>query len=203
MRFSDPQKFTILSAAIIISVTIATGYAASIFYRQEMIARELDSMHELVSAVTREEEADEHLFLENLKDYADGAAQENLKHSFRALTRLSGLFQIKVFNADKIIAWSTVNEFIGTRQTQHMAAVTRALSDGLPTVFNPALTLANNGNVMELYVPFRLGPKDGPVAGVVSVYRSSGFIDSAIRRGTYLLWLATGLGGIIDRKSVV
>ena len=35
------------------------------------------------------------------------------------------------------------------------------------------------------------------MAGVVSVYRSSASIDAAIQQGVQLLWLVTGLGGII------
>ena len=156
MRFSDPQKFTIISAVIIVCVTVATGYTASVFYRHAMIERELDSMHELVRSVAREEEAEEHLSLKNLQNYAESTSQEHLERSFRTLTRLPGFFQIKVFNSDKTIVWSTVTEFIGTSQTQHMEAVARALSDDVPMAFNPVFALANNNNLMEFYVPFRL-----------------------------------------------
>jgi signal transduction histidine kinase len=197
MRFSDPQKFTIISAVIIVIVTVATGYTASVFYRRAMIERELDSMHELVRSVAREEEAEEHLSLKNLQNYAESTSQEHLERSFRTLTRLPGFFQIKVFNSDKTIVWSTVTEFIGTRQTQHMEAVARALSDDLPMAFNPVFALANNNNLMEFYVPFRLEAESTAVAGVVSVYRSSGSIDAAIQQGVQLLWLVTGLGGVI------
>jgi signal transduction histidine kinase len=197
MRFNDPQKFTIISAFIIIFVTVATGYTASVFYRRAMIERELDSMHELVRSVAREEEAEEHLSLKNLQNYAESTSQEHLERSFRTLTRLPGFFQIKVFNSDKIIVWATVTEFIGTRQTHHMEAVARALSDDVPMAFNPVFALANNNNLMEFYVPFRLEAESTRVAGVVSVYRSSGSIDAAIQQGVQLLWLVTGVGGII------
>lgn len=197
MRFGDPQKFTIISAIIIICVTIATGYTASIFYRRTMIERELNSVRDLVQLIAREEEAEQELSPEDLKNYAEHTAKENLSHTFGALTRLPGFFQVKVFNSDKIIAWSTVTEFIGTKQTRHMEAVARALSDGAPATFNPGLTETNNDHLIEFYLPFKLGAKGGAIAGVVVLYRSSSSIDTAIEQGVHLLWLVSGLGGIL------
>lgn len=194
MRLTDPQKFTIVSAIIVMCVTVATDYTASSFYRQAMIERELQSMHELVQLVTQEEEDEKHLSSWDLKNYTESTAIEHLKHSFSSLTRLADLTQVKVFNANQEIAWSTTTEFIGTKWTQHPEAVARALANGAPLVFNPARV---NKNLVEYYIPFKLGGESSSVAGVVAVYRSSDLIDAAIQRGVYLLWLVTGLGGFI------
>jgi signal transduction histidine kinase len=197
MRFSDPQKFTMASAVIIICIIIAIDYTASVFFRQAMIERELNSMQDLVRSVVFQEEEEKHISPWDIKNYTENTAKENLAHTFRALTRLPGFFQVKVFNSDAIIVWSTVSEFIGTNQTHHAEAVARALSDDLPRAFNPTAALADNSNLIEFYVPFRLASENSSVAGVVSVYRSSSMIDAAIQKGVLLLWLITGLGGII------
>lgn len=194
MRLTDPQKFTIVSAIIVMCVTVATDYTASSFYRQAMIERELHSMHELVQLVTQEEEEEKHLSSWDLKNYTESTAIEHLEHSFSALTRLADLTQVKVFNANQEIAWSTTTEIIGTKRTQHPEAVARALENGAPLAFNPARV---NKNLIEYYIPFKLGGESNSVAGVVAVYRSSDLIDAAIQRGVYLLWLVTGLGGFI------
>jgi signal transduction histidine kinase len=197
MRFSDPQKFTIISAVIIFCVSIATGYTASVFYRQTMIERELKSVHDLVQLIAREEEAEKEFSAQDLKNYAERAANEHLSHTFGALTRLPGFFQVTVFNSNQIIAWSTTTEIIGTKQTQHIEAVARALSDGSLSAFNPGLAEANNDHLIEFYVPFGLGAEGSVMAGVVGLYRSSASIDAAIQQGVHLLWLVNGVGGII------
>jgi signal transduction histidine kinase len=196
MRLSDPQKFTIVSAVIIAFVTVATGYAASSFFRQAMLEREADSMSQLVRSVTLEEEEEGNLSSWSLNNYVESAAQVHLAQSFDALTRLPGLFQIKVFNEGQTIVWSTVTEFIGTQQSHHLKAVAQALSDGRPKAFNLVLPGAKD-RLIEFYVPFRLESVGNSVAGVVSVYRSSDSIDASIRQGVYLLWLVTGVGGIV------
>jgi signal transduction histidine kinase len=196
MRLSDPQKFTVVSAVIIVLVTAATGYAASLFFRRAMIDRELDSMHELVQSVAGEEEVEGNLSSADLKNYSQGSAQANLERSFRTLTRLPGFFQIKVFNSDQVIVWSSAPEFVGTQKSHHPEAVARALSDDLPTAFNPVFP-GSDENLIEFYVPFRLETGSASVSGIVSVYRSSDSIDASIRQGVHLLWLVTGLGGIV------
>jgi signal transduction histidine kinase len=197
MRFSDPQKFTIVSAVIIIFVTIATGYTASVFYSQTMIERELHSVHDLVQLIAREEEEENEVSSQDLKNYAENSAREKLSHTFGALTRLPGFFQVKVFNSDQIIAWSTMTELIGTKQTHHEEAIARALSDGVPAAFNVGLAGSNYEHLMEFYVPFRFGLESIAATGVVGLYRSSAAIDAEIQQGVYLLWLVNGLGGII------
>jgi two-component system, NtrC family, sensor histidine kinase HydH len=196
MRLSDPQKFTIVSAVIVVLVTAVTGYAASGFFRRAMIERELDSMHELIRSVASEEEAEGNLSTGYLKGYSEDIAQKSLQRSFRTLTRLPGFFQTKVFNSDQVIAWSSASELIGTQQSHHLDAVARALLDDLPAAFNPVLP-GMNESLIEFYVPFRLEAEGDAVAGVVSIYRSSDAIDASIRQGVYLLWLVTGLGGIV------
>jgi signal transduction histidine kinase len=197
MRFSDPQKFTIISAVIVVGVTVATSFIASSFYRQAMIERELYVTHDLVRSVTREEEEENDLSSWDLKNYAESTAKEHFEHSFNALTRLPGFSQIKVFDPDQTIVWSNVTEFIGTKQTLHSEAVARAIANDVPAAFTPVLTEATNNNLIVFYIPFRLGAESSPVAGVISLYRSSDPIDAAIQQGVHLLWLVTGLGGII------
>jgi signal transduction histidine kinase len=197
MRFSDPQKFTIISAVIIICVTIATGYTASVFYRETMIERELNSVHDLIQLIAREEEEENEVSSLDLKNYMKNSAREKLSHTFGAPTRLPGFFQVKVFNSDQIIAWSTMPELIGTKQSHHAEAIARALSDSVLAAFNVGVSGSNYEHLMEFYVPFRFGLECIAATGVVGLYRSSAAIDAAIERGVHLLWLVNGLGGII------
>jgi signal transduction histidine kinase len=199
MHVSNPKTFTIVSAIIVIGVLAATGFTASVFYRQAMIERELSVMHDMVRVLVREEATEASISAWDLKNYAENAAKEHLEHSFTALTGIPDFVAVKVFNPDARVAWSTETELIGTFQSHHMQAVKQALADDIPSVFNPALVGTThdilNYKLIEYYIPFKLGADGDPVAGVVSVYRSSSSIDAAIREGVLLLWLVTGLGG--------
>jgi two-component system, NtrC family, sensor histidine kinase HydH len=195
MQLSDPQRFTLVSVIIVATVMIATGIAAPAFYRQAMTDRETEVMQEMISIITREEEAEGYLSASYLANYGESAASANLATSFRSLTRLPGFFRIKVFGPDRNIAWSDDAGLIGTAQTHNPQAVARALQEDLPSAFNPALPVPDFENLIEFYIPFHLGGSSA-VAGVVSLYRSAGPIDAAIRQGVFLLLTLFGIGGL-------
>jgi signal transduction histidine kinase len=178
------------------TVMIATGIAAPAFYRQAMTDRETEVMQEMISIITREEEAEGYLSASYLVNYNESAAKADLERSFRSLTRLPGFFRIKVFGPDRKIAWSDDAGLIGTTQTHNPQAVARAFVEDLPTAFNPAFAVPGVENLIEFYIPFQLSGNPA-VAGVVSLYRSSGPIDAAIRQGVFLLWTLFGIGGLI------
>jgi signal transduction histidine kinase len=197
MQLTDPQRFTLVSVIIVATVMIATGIAAPPFYREAMTERETAVMQDMIDIITHEEEAEINLSASDLINYTESAARARLEEGFRSLTRLPGFFRIKVFGPDRKIAWSDAAELIGTAQTHNPEAVARAFTENKPSTFNPALPGPNPENLIEFYIPFRLGAASEPVSGVVSLYRSSGPIDAAIQQGVLLLWALFGLGGLI------
>jgi len=196
MQLSDPQRFTLVSVIIVLTVMIATGIAAPPFYRRAMTERETAVMQDMISIIAREEEAEGYLSASYLANYTEGAARDHLEISFRSLTRLPGFFRIKVFGPDHKIAWSDDAALIGTAQTHNPQAVARAFVENLPSAFNPALPVPGVENLIEFYIPFRLSGSSA-VAGVVSLYRSAGPIDAAIKQGVLLLWTLFGIGGLL------
>ena len=197
MQLTDPQRFTLVSVIIVATVMIATGLAASTFYRRAMIERETDAMQDMINIIAHEEEVEANLSAADLANYTESTARIHLEESFRALTRLPGFARIKVFGPDRKIAWSNAAELIGTSQTNNPEAVVRALEQNSPSAFNPAMSVPAFDNLIEFYIPIRLGAASEPVAGVVSLYRSSGPIDAAIRQGVLLLWMLSGIGGLV------
>ncbi|MGZ5635039.1 MAG: sensor histidine kinase, partial [Burkholderiales bacterium] len=187
----------IISVIIVATVMIATSTAMSSVYRQMVIERESEVMHDMVSAFTREEESEGELSSWDLKNYAESTARAHLEQGFNELMRLPGFAQVQVFDQDLTIVWSSRAELIGTRQTSHPEAAMRVIATNSPTAFNPALPDTGGDSLIEFYLPFRLGTGSETVMGVVSLYRSAGPIDAAVQKGVLLLWLLTGLGGII------
>ena len=197
MQLSDPQRFTLVSVIIVATVMIATGIAAPGFLRHAMTQRETDVMQDMISITTHEEEAEGYLSAAYLANYTDSDARAHLEISFRSLTRLPGFYRIKVFGPDRKIVWSDDAQLIGTGQTHNPEAVTRALQENLPSAFNPAISAPDVDSLIEFYLPFKLAAATGSVTGVVSLYRSSGPIDAAVRRGVLLLWGLFGFNGLI------
>jgi signal transduction histidine kinase len=195
MQLSDPQRFTLVSVIIVLTVMIATGVTAPAFYRQAMTERETAVMQDMINIVAHEEEAEGYLSASYLANFTESAARTNLEISFRSLTRLPGFFRIKVFGPDRKIAWSDDAGLVGTAQTHNPQAVARAFVENLPTAFNPALPVPGVENLIEFYLPFQLSGNPA-VAGVVSLYRSAGPIDAAIKQGIFLLWMLFGIGGL-------
>ena len=161
-----------------------------------MTERETEVMQDMISIITREEEAEGYLSASYLTNYTESDARAHLEIGFRSLTRLPGFFKIKVFGPDRKIAWSDDAGLIGTTQTHNPQAVARAFVENLPSAFNPALPVPDVENLIEFYIPFQLGGNPA-VAGVVSLYRSAGPIDAAIKQGVFLSWTLFGIGGLI------
>jgi signal transduction histidine kinase len=197
MQITDPQRFTLVSIIIVASVMIATGIAAPTFLRRAMTERETAVMQDMITITTHEEEAEGYLSASYLANFTESDARAHLEISFRSLTRLPGFFKIKVFGADRKIVWSDDAELVGTAQTHHPEAVSRALLENLPSAFNPALSVPNVDSLIEFYLPFKLAAVNGPVSGVVSLYRSAGPIDAAVKRGVFLLWALFGVNGLV------
>ena len=94
---------------------------------------------------------------------------------------------------------------IGTKLTHHREELARALGGEVRVVFNAergaeiAEKLPQKA-LLELYVPFtlpRASNSGKETTGALSIYRSAAEINDTIQRGLYLLWLVTGLGGLI------
>ncbi len=197
MQLTDPQKFTIISAIIVAAVMVATGFTSSWFFRQAIIERETAVMRDMIQAMMFEEEQEGHITALDIKTYAEGAARTHLETAFRGFTGIAGLSRFKLFDRDLTIVWSNVPELIGTKQTFHPAIVAQAIENDVATAINPTVGEPGGDALIEFYLPFRLAVETGPATGALAIYRSAAPVDAAIHQGVRLLWLVTGLGGLV------
>ncbi len=197
MQLTDPQKFTIISAVIVAAVVVATGITSSWFFRRALIERETAVTRDLVEAIVRDEEDERHISPPDIANYTEGGARAHLVDAFHGLTTISGLSRVKVFGRDLTIVWSNAPELIGTKQTYHPAIVTQALERDIATALNPSVDEPAGNRLIEFYVPFRLSSDTSRTSGVVAIYRSAAPVDAAIEQGVRLLWLVTGIGGLV------
>lgn len=188
-------------------MVLGIGFSQSSFYGQAIIDRESVIIRDMVNAIALEQEQEQQLNASDLQRYTEAAAQQRLEHSFSALKKLSGVLLIKVFNSDKTIVWSTEQSLVGKSLSHHPEALDAALGGEARAVFNPgkrsfetAYTLPRL-SLIEFYVPFTLiGQRDAAghaVSGALAIYRSPQELNKTIQHGLFLLWLVTGIGGMI------
>lgn len=144
------------------------------------------------------------LSADDLAHYANPAAQARFAQSFSILKNLSGVVCIKVFDSEGTIVWSDAPALVGKHVTTHEQNLGGAIHGETRAVVNPAdrLSHANEGlpvqELIEFYVPFRIArPGREQATGAVSLYRSAKDLNFTIRRGLALLWLVSGLGGLL------
>lgn len=201
LKFTPPQTFTIVSLLLIALIVVATSYTQSAFFRQSIINRQADTIHEVVVALSNQ------LSVSDIENYHQPIAQAHLEHSFGVLRNISGVMLLKVFNSEGTIVWSDRPEYIGTSLTNNKNELNDALRNGkVHAIFasnrHPFATSQHfqHPPLIEFYVPFSLS-KPGTVSNVtpavLSLYRSPQELNETIWNGIALLWLVTGLGGLI------
>ena len=204
-HMSDPQKFAVVSLLIIAVVVVATSFAESSFYRRAIIRHESILFSDMVTAIAGRDEVEQALSSWDLENYTENIAQAHLAHTFSALKRLPGFVRIKIFRPDQIIAWSDAPRLIGTTHSHHKVDLAQAFAGNVRVVFDAELDAKIVEDLpqvplLELYVPFTLPDAESAgkrVTGVLSIYRFPTEINNTIRRGLYLLWFVTGLGGLV------
>lgn len=203
LRLTPPQTFAVISLLVIAAILVVTSLTQSTFFRRQIIDHESVIIRDMVEALAVNE-----LSSLDMEHYDWAAAQVHFEHSFAALKNLSGVVRIKVFNRDKMIVWSDEPSLIGKKITDHDKDLTMAMGGEIRAVFSDSERASHYRHVeglppsplIEFYVPFSLpkvGTANDTVSGVLSLYRSPQELSNTIQHGLFLLWLVTGLGGII------
>jgi len=203
LRLTPPQTFAVISLLVITAILVVTSLTQSTFFRRQIIDHESVIIRDMVDALAANE-----LSSLDMEHYDWAAAQVHFEHSFGALKNLSGVVRVKVFNRDKMIVWSDEPSLIGKKITAHDKDLTMAMGGEVHAVFSDSERASLYRHVeglppsplIEFYVPFSLpkaGAANDTVSGVLSLYRSPQELNNTIQHGLFLLWLVTGLGGII------
>lgn len=199
LRLSPLQLFAAVSLLLIVATLAATSQTQARFFREAVIGRESVIVRDMVAALALKE-----LSAEDLARYAEAPAQARFAQSFSILQNLSGVVRIKVFDGTGTIVWSDAPALVGKHVTAHEHDLGGAIHGETRAVVNPAhrASHADEGlpeqELIEFYVPFRIArPGREPAPGAVSLYRSAKELNFTIRRGLALLWLVSGLGGLL------
>lgn len=201
LRATPLQIFAAVSLLLIVATLAVTSQTQARFFRTAVIDRESLIVRDMVAALALKE-----LSAQDLARYADPGAQARFAQSFSILKNLSGVVRIKVFDGTGTIVWSDTPKLVGKHVTTHEHDLEEAIHGQTRAVVNPAhrASHADEGlpeqELIEFYVPFRIarpGASGEPAVGAVSLYRSARELNFTIRRGLALLWLVSGLGGLL------
>ncbi len=199
LRLTPLQLFAAVSLLLIVATLAATSQTQARFFRTAVIDREALIVRDMVAALALKE-----LSAEDMARYAEPAAQARFAQSFSILKNLSGVVRIKVFDGEGTIVWSDAPKLVGKHVTAHEQDLGGAIRGETRAVVNPArrASHADEGlperELIEFYVPFRIArPGREAAPGAVSLYRSAKELNFTIRRGLALLWLVSGLGGLL------
>ena len=208
---SPPRLFAIISLLMIVVMLTATGFTQASFFRQTIIDREATLVRDVANALAAEhevrlarEEADT-ADASNLENYTDVLSRQRLDQSFKSLSSLSDVVQIKVFNRDNVIVWSDDPNLLGTKRTAHIERLTQAMHGETQAVFNSAILSSNifdrgpgRPATIEFYVPLlKTNANSAEVLGVLSLYRSPNQLNKTIQNGLFLLWSIICGAGLI------
>jgi signal transduction histidine kinase len=200
---NPPRFFAAVSLLMIIAMVIGTGLVQAPFFRQSIIDREASVVGDMVYAIA----VDHQVSSADMQNYTDEQAKRRLDLAFATLTKLPGAARIKVFNQDKTIIWSDDASLVGTQRTGHPTRLGRAMAGEVQAVFNGPDHHLMSGEqgarapaTIECYVPIFAksnGLVNGPVIGVLSLYRDTQDVNQTIQQGLYLLWAVIGGFGLL------
>lgn len=201
LRGSPPRVFALVSLLLVLATVIATSLTQSAFFRRAVIEREAVIIRDTAQAFAQQE-----IVWSDLEHPAKVDAQLRFERGFGTLRNLSGVVRIKVFDERRTVVWSDERRLIGKAVGEDEPHLARALDGRASAVFEPGSRASHaeeglpDGPLIEFYVPLALrqpGTGGDAVRGAFSLYRSADALNATIARGMTLLWLVTGLGGLV------
>ncbi len=197
---STMQVFNLVSLCLIVLMVLAVGFTQTAFYRDAMLQRQGNDIRDVAEAL-----AAQSITPEDMENFRDPDVQKRFAHSFSVLRNLTELASIRVYNMDHDIVWSENPSIIGEHlHSDHEVEFARAGK-------NVVMFHSQEGSfryhkdlpqmsLVEFHVPLylRTAPLARPeVGGMVAVFRSTETLNQTLAEATNLIWLVTGLGGII------
>lgn len=195
------QAFAVTSLVLVAAMVVAVSLVQSRFFRNAVIERESVIVHDLVVAL-----AQEYLSPREFEQYDTPGAKGKFVDAFIALTDVSGVVRIKVYNDKNLIVWSDDATLVGRylpKSPEHIAQMWAGRPSG---IFDPAKrpSFAQDdlpGRLLiEFYVPVIVqGPKGAAdeTRGVVAVYRKADSLVATLQSGTLLLSSIVAIGGTL------
>jgi PAS domain S-box-containing protein len=195
-EFTLLQKFSFLSLLCIMGITGAVCAAGARFFSQQLVRHDATVVADLSNLlVTRS--IPESYFTES--SVADAAAYER---TVAQIVPTVGVVRTILYDAHARVLWSDVPRFIG-RQFADNGELRKALDGSIQAlIVRPGPGAEQEGRLEafdrleELYLPIRYA-RDGPIVGVLEIYRHPPALFAVLHRASVLVWILGGGGGLL------
>jgi signal transduction histidine kinase len=199
-RITPMQAFNLVSLCLIVLMVLAVGFAQTVFYRDAMLQRQGNDIRDVAEAL-----AAQNISPEDMENYRDPEVQDRFERSFSVLRNLSELASIRVYNMHHDIVWSENPSVIGGHLHAEHEIETARTGKNVILFYSPEGDFRHHEDLpemplVEFHVPLYLRPTPlakPHVGGMVAVFRSTETLNQTLAKGTNLIWLVTGLGGIL------
>ncbi|MFO1070260.1 MAG: ATP-binding protein [Geminicoccaceae bacterium] len=198
--------FAILGGVAILLVALAAGLFLARFVERSSLSRDAAMLAQLLDNIVEVEEA-AGFFADEGSDEPPGDIEEFFNH----LGRMPGVLRAVAYAKDHRIVWSSDPALIGQRIQDNeeleeafagsaVAEIDVAGPDGVKP--EQAAMVPVGARFVENYLPIRAGAVDGPVVGVVEVYRAPPGLFAAIREANTRLIAGIAVAAVLLYASL-
>jgi two-component system sensor histidine kinase HydH len=199
--FNLVRWFAVLAFVCIAAVSAVSSLLLSGFLKQQLMMRDAAVSQAWIQSIAYNN--DPAAFFANLATASGGSqVEEFIGH----VASLPDVLLANIYSPHKRVLWSSEAQLIG-REFPDNHGLDEALGGNLSIALGDSEDLARAKpehmfpgakpvQFVELYLPVR-ATVDGPVIGVVEIYRHADALFDAIRKGTVLIWGSGAAGGLL------
>jgi len=192
--------FAAVSFGTITVICILSAFWVSSFITRSLLERESEVSQEFLESVVTVERND---------IFHDGGSEPFIPSSAllefaQQIVTMPDLLRVNIYAATHRVIWSTEREFIGkifadNDELEEALKGRRVTEIGtLPDEKKlEHVALGRSGHFIEAYIPIRADRGNGPVLGVVEIYKLPAALDITIRKGQRIAWTGAGIAALI------
>lgn len=192
--------FGIASLGAIALISVLYAELGTRFVTERLLEREAEVSQEFLESILIAGDSAERIF-------APGAAgSAELADFAQHVVRMPGTLRANIYRVDGTVAWSSEAQLIGQR-FDHNDELVEAVGGRRVTKVgrlpdpgkeeHVALEAGRRGHFVETYVPMRGQRGQGPVLGVVELYKLPTALEATIEQGRQTIWLASAIAAVI------
>ena len=199
--FNLVRWFALLAFACIAVVSAISSFLLSGFLKDQLMKRDAVVSQGWVQSIAHINDP-----ATVFADLVSASYSKEVEEFIGPVASLPDVLLAHIFSRDRRVLWSSEGQLIG-REFPGNAGLTEALEGKVSIALGDTQDLlsrkpehvfpgAKPVQFVELYLPVRAA-NDGPVIGVVEIYRRADALFDAIHAGTVLIWSSGAAGGLL------
>lgn len=188
-RLNPLFKFSILNLAVVLILIISLSIVGSYLFKEILLYREGKVVADFVRVA-----ATDTLFSHDLSSQSEETFKAFVEQNLLALPDLK---EVRIYDRDGYILWSTRKELIGQRSE----GIAKLIKDQPVATLKPVDSFSPPEPSFEIYVPL-LSENPSALAGIIGVAKDPSDLLKIIRDGRILIWIISFVGGLFLYTSL-